>query len=163
MLSAPVCSYFHAEALKKSAKSRSLFGAIISKDHLLPETMASATTLFEVPAGDVAVTVRLINPVNFGPAIISRFMVPPVPGFEKKKPGPVLTFLLEHPSGKKLLFDLGIRKDFQNYAPTIANYIPTTKYNIEVTQNVVDILEENGIPGSSIDGVIWRCVNYIRI
>lgn len=112
--------------------------------------------LFEVPPGDVAVTARLINPVNFGPAIIKRFMEPPVPEFEKMKPGPVLTFLLEHPSGQKLLFDLGIRKDYQNYAPAIANYIPTTKYDIRVTKNVLDILEENGIQGSSIDGIIWR-------
>jgi hypothetical protein len=116
----------------------------------------SGTPLFEVPPGEVALTVKLINPVNFGPAIVNRFMEPPIPGVEKKRPGPVLTFLLEHPSGKKLLFDLGIRKDYHNYAPSVANYIPTTKYDIQVTKNVIDILEENGIPGSSIDGVIWR-------
>lgn len=120
------------------------------------EVMPSYKPLFEVPPGDVAISVKLINPVNFGPAIINRFMEPAVPGVDKKKPGPVLTFLLEHPTGKRIVFDLGIRKDYQNYAPTIANYIPTTNYDIQVTHNVIDILEENGIPGSSIDGVIWR-------
>lgn len=54
------------------------------------------------------------------------------------------------------MFDLGIRKDYQNYSPTIANYIPTTNYTIEVTKNVADILDENDIPISSIEAVIWR-------
>lgn len=112
--------------------------------------------LVELPPGQEAISVKMINPVNFGPAIIRRFMEPPVSGVEKKKPGPVLTFLLEHSSGKKLVFDLGIRKDYQNYAPVVAEYIPTTNYDIRVTKNVVDILEESGIPGSSIDAVIWR-------
>lgn len=112
--------------------------------------------LIELPPGKEAISVKMINPVNFGPAIIKRFMEPPVPGVEKKKPGPVLTFLLEHSSGKKLVFDLGIRKDYENYAPTVAEYIPTTNYNIQVTKNVVDILEESEVPGASIDAVIWR-------
>jgi hypothetical protein len=121
--------------------------------------MASEKLLFEAPPGEVALTVKLINPVNFGPAIISRFMEPPVPGYEKKKPGPVLTFLLEHPSGQRLVFDLGIRKDYQNYAPTIAEYIPTTNYDIKIKGNVVDILEEDGIASASINAVIWRYVD----
>ena len=112
--------------------------------------------LVRLPRGREAISVKMINPVNFGPAIIKRFMEPPVPGVEKKKPGPVLTFLLEHSSGKKLVFDLGIRKDYHNYAPVIAEYIPTTNYDIRVTKNVVDILEENGIHGEEIDAVIWR-------
>lgn len=110
----------------------------------------------ELPPGEVAINVRLINPVNFGPAIIERFMKPPVPGVDKKRPGPVLTFLLEHPNGHKLLFDLGIRKDYQNYAPSIANYIPTTNYDIQVKDNVADILENNGIKREQITAIIWR-------
>jgi hypothetical protein len=45
------------------------------------------------------------------------FTLTTLPEGSSKKPGPVLTFLLEHPSGQKLVFDLGIRKDYQNYAP----------------------------------------------
>lgn len=118
--------------------------------------MATSQPHIELPAGQEVVTVKMIVPVNFGPAIIKRFMEPPVPGVETKKPGPVLTFLLEHSSGQRLVFDLGIRKDYQNYAPIVANYIPTTNYDIQVSKNVVDILEENGIPAQSINAVIWR-------
>ncbi|OJJ81314.1 MBL fold metallo-hydrolase [Aspergillus glaucus CBS 516.65] len=109
---------------------------------------------FQVPPGQ-EITVKLINPVNFGPAQLHRFMGPPVPGMETHPSNPSFSFLLEHPSGRKVVFDLGIRKDYLNYAPKIAEYIPTTKYKIEVTKNVVDILEEDGIKAGDVEAVIW--------
>jgi hypothetical protein len=66
--------------------------------------------MLQIPDGQEMVTVKLINPVNFGPAIINRFMTPLVPGLETFNTCPSLTFLLEHSSGRKLVFDLGIRK-----------------------------------------------------
>lgn len=98
----------------------------------------------------------MINPVNFGPAILNRFMGPDVPGLETFETSPSLCFLLEHPSGRKLVWDLGIRKDYRCYAPDIASYIPTTKYEIQVTKNMVEILEEQGVYAEQIEAVIWR-------
>lgn len=109
-----------------------------------------------IPQGDEIVTVKLINPVNFGPAIIKRFMAPPVPGLDTFKTSPSLSFLLEHPSGRKLVFDLGIRKDYNNYSPIIAAYLPTTSYEIQVEKNVSDILQEGGIALGHVEAVIWR-------
>jgi hypothetical protein len=111
-----------------------------------------------LPLGSTAVSVKLINPVNFGPAILKRFMAPDVPGLETFPTSPSLSFLIEHPSGRKLVWDLGIRKDYANYAPKIAEYIPTTKYDINVTKSMIEILEENGVSGNDVEAVIWRCV-----
>ncbi|KAF2012448.1 Metallo-hydrolase/oxidoreductase [Aaosphaeria arxii CBS 175.79] len=108
-----------------------------------------------IPSGSIEVGVKLINPVNFGPAIIERFMAPPVPGLSQFKTSPSFSFLIEHPSGRKLVWDLGIRKDHQNYSKKIADYIPTTKYDIQVDKNVVDILQEQGISPEEIEAVIW--------
>ncbi|CAG9996110.1 unnamed protein product [Clonostachys byssicola] len=113
------------------------------------------TPHLELPRGEAMQAVKLINPVNFGPAILQRFMAPPVPGLETFKSSPSLSFLLEHRSGRKLVFDLGIRKDHENYAPSIVKYLPTTKYNIEVVGNVADILEQNGVSLDEIEAVIW--------
>lgn len=109
-----------------------------------------------IPPGDEIVTVKLMNPVNFGPAILQRFMAPPVPGLETFKTSPSLCFVLEHSSGRKLVFDLGIRKDHSNYSPTIAAYLPTTNYDIQVDKNVADILQEGGIALRDVEAVIWR-------
>ncbi|VTT69224.1 unnamed protein product [Fusarium fujikuroi] len=109
----------------------------------------------EIPHGEAIKGVKLINPVNFGPAILERFMAPAVPGLETFKSSPSLSFLIEHQSGRKLVFDLGIRKDYNNYSPSIVKYLPTTKYTIEVAGNVADILQENGVPLTEIEAVIW--------
>lgn len=118
--------------------------------------MSEHEKLFKIPPSKVTVNVSLINPVNFGPADIKRFMAPPVPGLETFKTSPSLTFFLEHPSGKKLVWDLGIKKDYHNYSQAIVDYLPSTGYEIQVSKNVVDILEENGVKGEEIDAVIWR-------
>lgn len=117
-------------------------------------------TSLEIPSGEAMEALKLINPVNFGPAILERFMAPPVPGLETFKTSPSLSFLLEHKSGRKLVFDLGIRKDYENYAPSIVKYLPTTKYNIEVAGNVADILQEHNVPLEDIEAVIWRSVIF---
>lgn len=101
---------------------------------------------------------KMINPVNFGPAILSRFMAPAVPGLDTFATSPSLCFLLEHPSGRKVVWDLGIRKDYANYAPKIAEYLPTTKYTIQVEKNVADILQNHGVEAADVEAVIWRCV-----
>lgn len=122
--------------------------------------METKLPIVQLPAGEDTVTVKLINAVNFGPAILNRFMAPPVPSVTTHKThSPSLCFLIEHGSGRKLVWDLGIRKDFDNYAPSIATYIPTTNYDIQVKVNVIDILEENGIRGNEIEAIIWRQVN----
>ncbi|KAK0624229.1 metallo-beta-lactamase superfamily protein [Immersiella caudata] len=82
-------------------------------------------------------------------------MAPDVPGLERFKASPSFSFLLEHPSGRKLVFDLGIRKDYQNHSPKIANYIPTTGYTIDIKGGVSDILETAGVSLGEIEAVIW--------
>jgi hypothetical protein len=110
----------------------------------------------DLPSGQQPVTVSLINCVNFGPAIIKRFMAPPVPGLETFATSPSLSFLVEHPSGQKLIFDLGIRKDYHNYSASIASYLPSTKYDIQVEKDVAEILQDGAISLSEINAVIWR-------
>jgi hypothetical protein len=120
--------------------------------------MSTMDSIVVFPPSNNIVTIKLINPVNFGPAQIHRFMSPPVPGLETFPTSPSLCSLIEHHSGRKLVWDLGIRKDYHNYAPKIRNYLPTTKYDIEVEQNLVDILKDHGIEGSDVEAVIWRSV-----
>ncbi|CAO2657469.1 Nn.00g035950.m01.CDS01 [Neocucurbitaria sp. VM-36] len=115
----------------------------------------SSTPALAFPASDKTVKVSLINPVNFGPAQIHRFMAPPVPGLEQFKTSPSFSFLVEHPSGRKIVFDLGIRKDHQHYSKKIADYLPTTNYDIQVSKNVIDILREEGVNSDDIEAVVW--------
>lgn len=117
--------------------------------------------MLDLPSGDVAITVKLINTTKFGPAILNRFMAPPIPGLETFKSCPSLSFLLEHPSGKKLVWDLGIRKDYQNYSPKIASYIPTTGYDIRIQNDVAGTLQDAGMRLEEIDAVIGNTYSLV--
>ena len=107
--------------------------------------MERTQVVFEVPAREHGVIVRLINAANFGPAVLDRFVAPPMPGLEQFPSSPTFSFLLEHVSWRKLVWEFGIRKGYLNYSPKIVEYIPTAKYNIQVKENVADILERHGI------------------
>jgi len=120
------------------------------------DNMATIAPPISLPPGNEYINVKMINPVNFGPAILQRFMAPAVPNLETFKSSPSLSFLLEHPSGRKLVFDLGIRKDFSNYAPSIRDYLPTTKYKIDIENDVAATLRAQQVSPESIEAVIWR-------
>lgn len=125
--------------------------------------MSPQTPKLKIPSGQAIASLKLINPVNFGPAVLKGLMGPPIPHVttlgEESSRSPSLSFFLEHSSGRRLVWDLGIRKDWQNYAPVIANYIPTRNYMIDVEKSVAVILEEGGVERESIEAVIWR---YVR-
>lgn len=118
--------------------------------------MATAPPSFKIPGGQALTAVKLINTSNAGPGHTWGLMGPPIPGVNSLPASPSFSFLLEHSSGRKLVWDLGIRKDYLNHAPVIAEYIPTRGYDIQVTKNVIDILEDGGIKGEAIEAIIWR-------
>lgn len=73
--------------------------------------------------------------------------------------GPSYAFLIEHePSGDKLVFDLGMRKDISDHTPAILAKFEGV--DLQVTKNVSDILEENNVDLRSIKDVIWSHYHY---
>ena len=66
---------------------------------------------------------------------------------------PSLSFLLQHSVNKKrLVFDLGIRKDWENSPSQIVNWIKTT-YQVDIPQDVVDSLAKGDLSPLDIDTV----------
>lgn len=82
---------------------------------------------------------------------------PPIKGFDRVKAG-TWSILIEHPSGRKLLYDLGCRKDWENLPPALgikALRDSGILYTLEVKKNVSEILTEGGVKLDDIEGVIW--------
>ncbi|KXN84495.1 N-acyl homoserine lactonase [Leucoagaricus sp. SymC.cos] len=72
---------------------------------------------------------------------------------------PSLSFLLQHSSSnKRLLFDLGIRKDWRNAPPKLLASIPPT-FKVEVEQDVVESLAKGGLGPDDIDIV---CLSHVH-
>lgn len=78
---------------------------------------------------------------------------------------PAYSFLIEHPSGRKILYDLGTRKDWENLPPLVQDLLKHHDLSIKVEKNVADILQENGIPVSdgAIEALIWSHWHYDHI
>ncbi|KAF9012852.1 Metallo-hydrolase/oxidoreductase [Hymenopellis radicata] len=120
--------------------------------------MATAFDL-GVPASDATVVVKAINvggDDTFSPA--SFFLEPVLEGYEGAY-GPVYSFLIEHPTKGKVLFDLGYRVDEENFAPAVkgllALWASMGPYKMQANGDVASRLKDGGVDLASIDAVIW--------
>lgn len=75
---------------------------------------------------------------------------------------PSMSFLIQHPSGYKVVFDLGIRKIWQNYSENIRSHIQK-RLPIGTEPDVSDSLRRGGLDPSSIDAVILSHVHYDHV
>jgi hypothetical protein len=98
-----------------------------------------------MPKSDKAVTVKIINTTAFmRTTAINTFMHPTYKGHEVLT-GPALSFLVEHEEAgriRRLVFDLGLRKDWKNLAPSFVAYLSDGTWDLHTEQNVQDILEK---------------------
>lgn len=69
--------------------------------------------------------------------------------------GPAFSFLIEHPTRKPILFDLGVRKDWQAL-PSYPKFVEL-QWDIKVEKDVATILKDQGVDvdGGAIESIIW--------
>ncbi|KAH7323593.1 beta-lactamase-like protein [Rhexocercosporidium sp. MPI-PUGE-AT-0058] len=117
--------------------------------------MAQPAPDLKIPTSDTTVKVRIIDTTSQIDGIpLEPFVTPQIKGFTHLS-CPAFSFLIEHPSKRSLLFDLGVRKDTENLAPRIVDRIKKGGWSVTVKQGVREILETNGVDGKSIEGIIW--------
>lgn len=90
-----------------------------------------------------------------------------IKGFDRVRCGSWAS-LIEHPSGRKLLYDLGCRKDWRKLAPAIglpALVESDSVDELSVEKNVSELLQEGGLGLEKIEGVVWShwCVRRVAI
>ena len=115
----------------------------------------------QIPQSNVVITTKIIDLTTISGSSANNLYFPPIEGVEHLRPVPSLSFLLEHPSGQKLLFDLGVPKDITVLGPEVADRLKKVGHRIEVEKDVVEVLEENAIQRDEINAVIWRCVKDV--
>ena len=86
----------------------------------------------------------------------SLFMTPSYKGLDTLD-APAFSFLIEHQSsGRKLLFDLGVRKDWENMPSTIVKRIKDGGFTVTVEKGIAEILQAGGVAPKDIEAIIWR-------
>ncbi|KAK3935555.1 metallo-beta-lactamase superfamily protein [Diplogelasinospora grovesii] len=113
---------------------------------------------FQVPPGSCSVGVRVIDTTSA--ITVPLDMVTPVIKGHEILQCPSFAFLIEHPSGRKLLFDLGVRKDWENLPPVVVNHIKQDGWKLSVRQGVHEILDEHGVAAKDIEAIIWSHWHY---
>ncbi|GKU09691.1 unnamed protein product, partial [Fusarium langsethiae] len=91
----------------------------------------------------------------------STFVEPLVPGFDTINVGSY-AFLIKHsgPSSKAakydtVVFDLGVRKDWENLPETFVSAIKGSGCDIQVDTDVASILRDNGQDLDDVGAIIW--------
>ncbi|KAI1832035.1 hypothetical protein DTO027I6_8319 [Penicillium roqueforti] len=111
---------------------------------------------FTVPPGDQSVQVRIIDSTTrIGKLPLAFLMEPPMEGMHYMHPLPAWSFLIEHPSGQKILYDLGVPKDLNSFAPVICKHLETQGWEVDVKEEVIDTLDKNGIAANEISAIVW--------
>ncbi|KIK54099.1 hypothetical protein GYMLUDRAFT_88244 [Collybiopsis luxurians FD-317 M1] len=108
-----------------------------------------------LPKSAATVSVKVFNvssPTTNIPA--GLFLTPVKPGREKLF-AVAYSFLIEHPSGRKVLFDLGPMKDFSKLPPAMQGLLSQAGFEMSVDTDITEQLKNGGVSLGEIDTVIW--------
>lgn len=126
---------------------------------MLPSLSPNSTPIppaLHIPPSDQIVKVSIIDTTSHLKGLsCSSFFEPPIKGHNILD-CPVYSFLIEHePSKSRLLFDLGVAKNWRNGPQIVVDRVNTFGWNVSATKDVADILHEHGVGLDSIQTVIW--------
>ncbi|KAF9030088.1 hypothetical protein BDZ89DRAFT_1245249 [Hymenopellis radicata] len=115
--------------------------------------------MLEIPPSTTIISVKAINVGSPETALPASYAFEPVlPGYEVFT-SPIYAFLLEHPSGKRLFYDLGIRQDQEAFSPVNKALLKIWKdaglCGIVFDKDVGENLTLRGLSPKDIDVVIW--------
>ena len=113
----------------------------------------------QIPASDTTVQLSVIETGGRIDLQAIFLIVPEVGGMDRLV-FPSYSFLIDHPSGKKVLFDLSVKKDWENIAPHIYDSLMRANGKVDIPKNVIDVLNENGVKGEDIDSIIWSHYHF---
>lgn len=110
-----------------------------------------------IPDSSSVVNVHIINSTSRIKTIpFSVFVTPTYKGLDYLD-CPAFSFLIEHASsGRKILFDLGVRKDWENLPMVIEKRIKDGGWKVTVEKGVAEILQEGGVAPKDIEAIVWR-------
>lgn len=111
-----------------------------------------------VPASNHTVSVKIIDTTTDMHVPVSAFNGDKIHGYDFFD-APSYAFLIEHDSGQKLIFDLGLREDFDGLSPVVQAQLEemmAVGAEAKVDKGVATVLKEGGVEPGEIDALIWR-------
>ncbi|KAJ6584946.1 hypothetical protein B0H19DRAFT_403471 [Mycena capillaripes] len=117
-----------------------------------------------IPPSEATVSLKafdVITPLSAAIVPAASFMQPVLAGHEALR-CPIFAFLVEHvPTGRRIMFDLGLRKDIENAAPSIVELFKSDMgASMPVDRDITEQLVDNGVDLNSISAVIWSHAHF---
>jgi hypothetical protein len=122
--------------------------------------MATITPLtpppLNLPESSSTVTLHAINCTLDMYCKTAPFLTPTIAGHEFIN-FPTLAFLITHPTlNRKVLFDVGGRKDYWNYSPKTKGLLKAASAGMRVDKGVDEILVDAGVALETLNEIVWR-------
>ena len=139
-----------------------LFFVFLNLTQMAPSTSSSAAVIASLPPSNNVVDVSIIDTTGFVHGVPANLMMYPKVGKHEETSCPCYSFLIHHkPTDTRMLFDLGIRKDYETgYPPTLRDRLKDFGWKISVPSDVSEILTANGTPLDSINAIVWSHVHW---
>ncbi|KAJ9647473.1 hypothetical protein H2204_000102 [Knufia peltigerae] len=117
----------------------------------------------DFPASQHTVRVRLINTTAVM-TIKAELFIRPVQKGQESLNVTSAAFLIEHEaSNRKIMFDLGVRKDYWNLSPAVQKRLGTVITSLKVDTDTPTILQDNGIGLDSISSVVFSHYHWDHV
>ncbi|KAJ7191273.1 beta-lactamase-like protein [Mycena pura] len=139
--------------------------AILALCHLTGSAFAAFRD-FGIPPSDATVSIKRFNVANFTAVNELHTLVAPILPGHASTVFPLYSYLVEHGTGesrRRLMFDLGIRKDVLNFAPAVKVLFTSGDFTGNVSKDITEQLQDGGIELESIESVIWSHSHFDHI
>jgi len=114
----------------------------------------SAIPFLPLPEGPATCTVHPL--VNSTLTIPEAFVLTPYSSPTAAYRVPAVSFLIQHqPSGKKLMYDLGVRKDWQTAFPSGVMEMARDLWDAEALVDTAELLKAGGVDPESVDAIVF--------
>ncbi|GAM41183.1 hypothetical protein TCE0_041f14119 [Talaromyces pinophilus] len=121
---------------------------------------------FNIPESNSTVDVRVIDTNTLLFIDPKLFLHPQIAGYNGSH-APIYCFLISH-GNRHIIFDLGVRKDWKNYAPRIVSLIKATTTVSPGEHDIASMLDnsnenDTGIRSKDIEAIIWSHNHFDHI
>lgn len=110
--------------------------------------------VLDIPQGSSA-NVSVLDTASIGNLPLEPYFECDVPRLHRTRV-PVFSYIITSSCGRRVLFDLGLRKDWRNLSPVAVSEVFHDELDIDCEHDVRDILEGQNIVANDIEAIILR-------